>query len=92
VSNIDNSSSFSDSINYDDPPISELEIEGVAYRIDTGLGSAVAISQRPVGTWTWQAVAEGRWDGSRLRAKELDYSVREALAKGLSQAMKDSDD
>ena len=46
----------SESVNYDDQPIVELEIAGIAYRIDTGHGSAVAVSQRQAGSWTWTPV------------------------------------
>jgi len=80
------------SVNYDDLPIVELEIDGVAYRLDTGRGSAVAVSQRELGTWTWTPVTEGRWDGSRLRAKGLDYEVVTALAEALGAAMRDREE
>jgi hypothetical protein len=80
------------SVNYDDQPIVELEIDGVAYRLDTGRGSAVAVSQRKADTWTWTPVAEGRWDGSRLRAKGLDHQVVTALAQALNAAMRDREE
>lgn len=77
------------SVNYDDSPIVQLEVEGVDYRVDTGLGSAVAVSKRVEGTWQWTPVTEGRWDGRRLKAKELDGAVITALSQALAQAMKD---
>ena len=64
-----------------------LDVDGIEYRIDTGHGSAVAISQRQQGTWDWTPVTEGRWDGSRLHAKCLDHQVNVALAEALSAAM-----
>jgi len=80
------------SVNYDDPPIVELEIDGIAYRMDTGLGSAVAVSQREAGSWTWTPVTEGRWDGRRLRAKGLDYEVVTALAEALGAVMREREE
>ena len=64
------------SINYEDQPIVQAQIDGVDYRVDTGLGSAVAISSREAGTWAWTPVAEGRWDGRRLRASA--FALRDA--------------
>ena len=75
------------SINYDDQPIVQAQIDGVDYRVDTGLGSAVAISSREAGTWAWTPVAEGRWDGSRLRARKLDHPVASRLGEALAEAM-----
>lgn len=80
------------SVNYDDTPIVALDLDGTSYRLDTGLGSAVAISSRPEGTWHWTAVAEGRWDGSRLRAKGLGFEVTSALAQALAAAMRDREE
>ncbi|HEX6765427.1 MAG TPA: hypothetical protein VF103_08120 [Polyangiaceae bacterium] len=36
--------------------------------------------------WSWSLVAEGRWDGVRLRAKALDRTVVAALEKALLSA------
>ena len=74
-------------VNYEEAPIVTLEVDGIEYRIDTGHGSAVAISQRQQGTWNWTPVTEGRWDGSRFRAKCLNHVVNTALAEALSAAM-----
>lgn len=79
----------SDGVNYEEAPIVSLEVEGIEYRVDTGHGSAVAISQRQVGTWSWTPTTEGRWDGSRLRAKCLTHDVNSALAQALSAKMRD---
>ena len=80
------------SVNYDDAPIVELEVDDVAYRLDTGHGSAVAVSRRAVGTWDWAPVTEGRWDGSRLRAKCLDHEIVAALARALGDAMRNREE
>jgi hypothetical protein len=80
------------SINYDDQPIVQAQIDGVDYRVDTGLGSAVAISSREAGTWAWTPVAEGRWDGRRLRARKLDHPVASRLGEALAEAMSQRDE
>jgi len=77
-----------DGMNYEDAPIATLEVDGTEYRLDAGHGSAVAISQRQPGTWGWTPLVEGRWDGSRLRAKCLSHQVNTALAEALSVAMR----
>jgi hypothetical protein len=82
------SSVSASSVNYDDSPIVQLEVEGVDYRVDTGLGSAVAVSRRAEGTWQWSPVTEGKWDGRRLKARELDHAVITALSQALASAMK----
>lgn len=79
-------------VNYDATPIVQTQIEGVDYRVDTGMGSAVAISCRPGGTWSWTPLAEGRWDGSRLRSKELDRPVAVVLGQALAEAMSTRDE
>lgn len=77
-----------DAVNYDDAPVAELELEGYQYRVDPGRGSAVAISKREAGQWAWTTVSEGRWDGSRLRAKGLGHPVVAQLECALAQAMR----
>jgi hypothetical protein len=77
-----------DEVSYEEAPIVTLAVEGIEYRIDTGLGSAVAISQRQQGTWQWAPLTQGRWDGRRLRAKCLDQHVSLALAEALGAAMR----
>jgi hypothetical protein len=79
-------------VNYEEAPIVMLEVEGIEYRLDTGHGSAVAISQRQQGSWDWTPVTEGRWDGTRLRAKCLDHQVNAALAEALSTAMREREE
>ena len=78
-------------VNYDEEPLAAVEVEGSEYRIDTGLGSVVAISKRDAGTWAWTLVTEGRWDGRRLRAKALDHAAIEILSQAIGTAMSDRD-
>lgn len=80
------------SINYDETPIAELSLDGISYRVDVGHGSAVAVSQRAEGAWTWAPLAEGRWDGTRLKSKGLSYDLVTALGAALKEAMTHSTD
>jgi hypothetical protein len=89
---IQSSTPAASSVNYDETPIVQAQIEGADYRIDTGLGSSLAVSRREAGTWQWTPVCEGRWDGSRLRAKGLDHPVIVELGQALAQAMRDRED
>jgi hypothetical protein len=77
------------SIDYDYPPVTELELDGAHYRVDAGLGAEVAVSRRAEGSWTWEQLAQGRWDGVRLKAKALDRVLVEALARALRTAASD---
>jgi hypothetical protein len=87
VSSPENSES---TIDYDAPPVAELELEGTQYRLDPGFRGAVAVSAREPGTWSWSLAAQGRWDGVRLKAKELPREIVAALEKALRAAMADS--
>lgn len=75
------------SISYEAAPVAEVEIEGLEYRIDAGLGSVVAISRREAGTSSWVPVAQARWDGVRLRAKSLGHPIVSTLERALALAM-----
>lgn len=77
------------SVNYDEAPLVQERMDGVDYRVDAGRGSAVAVSSRAEGTWTWSSVAEGRWDGVRLRVKGLGHPVVSALERALARSMKE---
>jgi hypothetical protein len=81
-----------DRVNYEETALVTLQVDGVDYRIDTGHGSAVAVSRRQPGTWDWTLVTEGRWDGSRLRAKGLDHPIITALAQALGAAMRNREE
>lgn len=74
------------SIDYDSSPVAELEVGETQYRVDPGFRGAIAVSQRAVGTWSWALVAEGKWDGIRLKAKPLDRSITTELEKALRAA------
>lgn len=83
--------SSSGSVNYDSSPVAETAIEGTEYRIDSGKeGTAICVSTRPAGSWDWSFVCEARWDGSEVRSKVLERSVRTQLSRALSSAMQDS--
>jgi len=75
-----------DSISYEGSPVAEVEVEGIEYRVDAGLGSIVAISRRDVGASAWLPIAQGRWDGVRLKAKSLEHPVVASLERALAQA------
>ncbi len=77
------------SVNYEEAPLAELEIGEAVYRLDPDRGSSVAISRREPGSWRWAPVAEGRWDGSRLRARGLEPEVVGELGRALGEAMRD---
>jgi hypothetical protein len=73
-------------VDYDFPPVAELEFGDTQYRVDAGMRSAVAVSGRALGTWTWQLLTEGRWDGVKLKANGVDREVVVALEKALRAA------
>ncbi|HTQ07798.1 MAG TPA: hypothetical protein VMI54_28285 [Polyangiaceae bacterium] len=77
------------SIDYDGSPVVELEVSGTQYRVDPGFRGVVAVSAREAGTWSWSRVAEGRWDGVRLKAKDLDRTLVNTLEKALRSAAQD---
>ncbi len=76
------------SVNYEETPLTEVEVDGIDYRLDPGRGCSVAVSHRIPGTWDWTPVTEGRWDGSRLRAKGLEPEVVARLSDALGAAMR----
>ena len=74
------------SVDYDFSPIEELVVDETDYRVDPGFRGAVAISARTSGTWAWELLAEGQWDGVRLKAKAIDRAIVIALEKALRAA------
>jgi hypothetical protein len=76
-------------VSYESPPVAELEVDGVDYRVDPGRNSAIAVSQREVGSYVWNFVVEGNWDGVRLKAKGLPHSVVSLLERALKSASAD---
>ena len=85
MANLQAQSSGSD-VEYDFPPVAELELEGTTYRVDAGFRGAVAISERAAGSWSWVLVTEGRWDGVRLKASALERPIVLALERALRAA------
>ena len=78
-------------VNYDSNPVAETAIDGTEYRIDAGKqGTAICVSTRLAGSWDWSFLCEARWDGSELRTKELERSLRTELARVLTSAMQDA--
>ena len=83
--------SDSEGVNYDSTPVAETAIEGIEYRIDAGrAGTAICVSTRNAGSWDWTFVCEARWDGSELRSKQLERSIRTQLSRALSSATQDA--
>jgi hypothetical protein len=81
-------SSEDSGVNYDGSPVAEAAIDGTEYRIDAGKqGTAICVSTRPAGSWDWSFLCEARWDGSELRTKALERSVRTQLSRALTAAM-----
>ena len=78
-----------ESVSYEGAPVAEVQVGDLEYRVDAGLGVAVAISRREAGSSTWVPVAQGRWDGVRLRAKSLEHPVTSALERALVLAKQD---
>lgn len=80
----------SPTVNYDSAPVAETEIDGKAYRVDTGKqGSALCVSTRDPSAWDWEFVCEARWDGSELRSKSLEREVRMQLSRAIASAVQD---
>jgi hypothetical protein len=73
-------------VDYDFPAVIEIDVEQTQYRVDAGLRSTIAVSARAAGTWSWALLAEGRWDGVRLKAKGVDRSIVLALEQALRGA------
>jgi len=75
-------------VNYDSPPLLELEIEGIDYRLDSGKqGTALCISTRAAGSWGWAFAGEARWDGD-LRSKAFERRTLIALSKAFREALR----
>jgi hypothetical protein len=84
-------SSANGGVNYESSPVAETAIGETEYRIDSGKeGTAICVSTRPAGTWDWSFVCEARWDGSELRAKVLERSIRTELSRAITTAMQDA--
>jgi hypothetical protein len=74
-------------VNFDEAALVELEIDGTDYRLDAGrAGTALCISTRRSGTWTWSFRGEARWQANVLKCKAFDRSVLLPLGKALAEA------
>ncbi len=84
-------SSEDGAVNYESSPVAEVAIEGIEYRIDAGKqGTSICVSHRPAGSWDWSFLCEARWDGSELRTKSLERSMRTALSHALTSALQEA--
>ena len=81
-----------EAVNYEESPLIELEIEGTDYRLDAGrAGTALCISTRPSGSWSWVFRGEARWQAKVLRCKAFDRTVLMELSSALAAAAADSE-
>jgi hypothetical protein len=79
-------------VNFDEPAVAELEIDGTDYRLDSGrAGTALCISTRASGTWDWSFRGEARWQSNVLRCKAFDREVLNQLSKALAEAAAGTD-
>jgi len=78
-------------VNYDESALLEREIDGIDYRIDVGrAGTALCISTRSSGSWSWEFRGEARWQVGVLRCKAFDRSILSQLSTALAEAAADS--
>jgi len=79
-------------VNFDEAALIELELDGTDYRLDSGrAGTALCISTRPSGTWSWAFRGEARWQNNVLRCKAFDRSVLQRLSQALAEVSSASD-
>lgn len=79
-------------VNYDGPALLEVEIDGTEYRLDAGKhGTALCISSRPAGSWSWQFGGEARWDAHTLRCKAFDRHLLDRIAPLFMEAITNMD-
>lgn len=79
-----------DIFNYDEPGIIEHDMGDLTYRVDSGKqGTRLALSTRPVDSWSWTFVAEMKWDGRRLTCKSLDFENLKELSGVFKEALED---
>jgi len=78
-------------VNYEEAALLEIELDGTDYRIDVGrAGTALCISTRPSGSWSWVFRGEAKWQVSQLRCRALDRDVLTRLSRALAEAAADS--
>jgi hypothetical protein len=77
----------SEPVNYEEAALLEMEIDGTDYRLDVGrAGTALCISTRPTGNWSWVFRGEARWQLNTLRCKEFERDVLTQLSRALAEA------
>jgi hypothetical protein len=82
-------------VNYDEPALVEVELDEVEYRLDSGrAGTALCISTRPSGTYSWTFRGEARWQANVLRCARSAGAPRtpsfdRTVLGRLSQALKE---
>jgi hypothetical protein len=80
-----------EAVNYDEAALVEIELSGTDYRLDIGrAGTALCISTRPNGSWSWVFRGEARWQNNVLRCKTFDREVLTQLSRALAEAAADS--
>jgi hypothetical protein len=73
-------------VNFDEAPLVELELDGTDYRLDAGrAGTALCISTRPTGSWTWTFRGEAKWQANVLRCKAFDRIILGRLGQALKE-------
>ena len=78
-------------VNYDESALLEIEIDGTDYRLDVGrAGTALCISTRSNGTWSWAFRGEAKWQNNVLRCKAFDRAILSQLGTALAEAANDS--
>jgi hypothetical protein len=79
-------------VNFDEAALLELELDGTDYRFDSGrAGTALCISTRPSGSWSWTFRGEARWQSKVLRCKAFDRAVLTRLATALAEVSAGAD-
>lgn len=73
-------------VNYDDEGLLEVSVEDTLYRFDAGKqGTALCLSSRSEGSWSWHFLGELRWDGRDLRSRALDRRLLGQLSTHLRE-------
>jgi hypothetical protein len=79
-------------VNFDEAALVELELDETDYRLDAGrAGTALCISTRPSGTWSWTFRGEARWQNNVLRCKAFDRVVLTRLSQALVEVSSAAD-
>lgn len=74
-------------VNYEEAALLELALEDIDYRLDVGrAGTALCISTRPSGSWSWVFRGEAKWQANILRCKFFDRDILARLSHALAEA------